>query len=422
MATDCWSTKKLSEICLKITDGTHKSPPIASSGQLYVTSKNIRPFRLDLSDPTYISDDHHREIYSRCDVRRGDVLLTKDGANTGNACINPLEGPFSLLSSVAMLRPHPEHLTSEFLVQVLNSSSGRALTASRMDGLAIRRLTLATIGSLAVPIPPIPEQRKIAAILSSVDETIEKTEGVIAQLEVVKKAMLEELLTRGMPGRHTRFKETEIGKVPEGWEVATLGDRLAGIDAGWSPLCEAQPATGEEWGVLKVSSVTWGEFRPEENKRLPSGLDPRPEATVAHGDVLISRANTPELVGRAVVVRESWPRLMMSDKLLRLRPKSDRADGRFVCHSLSSTRAREYLKESATGSSRSMRNLSQDKIRALPIAWPGVEEQCMIGDALDAVASALLSEKRIGEALASCKRALSSALLAGEIRVAPKSA
>jgi len=73
-----------------------------------------------------------------------------------------------------------------------------------------------------VDVPPLPEQRKIAAILSSVDDVIESTQTAIDQLGVVEKAMMAELLTRGIPGRHTRFKHTEIGEVPEEWDVVPL--------------------------------------------------------------------------------------------------------------------------------------------------------------------------------------------------------
>ncbi len=265
--------------------------------------------------------------------------------------------------------------------------------------------------------PPLVEQRKIAAILSSVDETIEKTEAVIAKLDVVKRAMLEELLTRGIPGRHSRFKRTEIGEVPEEWTLGTLGDRLAGIDAGWSPQCDADPAGSGEWGVLKVSSVTWGEFQAHENKRLPARLEPRPEVTVSSGDVLVSRANTPDLVGRAVVVHEDHPRLMMSDKLLRLRPDPEAADGRFVCQSLGSTRARDYIKDAATGSSRSMRNISQEKLRGMPVAWPSLLDQRAICDALDSIDAAKRAESATRDTLKATKASLSSELLAGRVRV-----
>ena len=75
-----------------------------------------------------------------------------------------------------------------------------------------------------VDIPPLPEQRKIAAILSAVDEVIERTAAVIESLQTLKKAMLQELLTRGLPGRHSRFKQTEIGEIPEEWAAARIGE------------------------------------------------------------------------------------------------------------------------------------------------------------------------------------------------------
>ena len=92
-------------------------------------------------------------------------------------------------------------------------------TANVAVDTGIRLARYKTIPRVPILLPPLPEQRKIAAILSSVDEVIEKTEAVIEQLQVVKKAMMQELLTRGLPGRHTRFKQTEIGEIPEEWEV-----------------------------------------------------------------------------------------------------------------------------------------------------------------------------------------------------------
>ena len=80
------------------------------------------------------------------------------------------------------------------------------------------------LGAFSFALPPHREQRKIAAILSSVDDAIEKTQAVIDQVQVVKRGLMQELLTRGMPGRHKRFKQTEIGEIPEEWEVVRLGE------------------------------------------------------------------------------------------------------------------------------------------------------------------------------------------------------
>lgn len=100
------TTKKLTpldSLCIKIQDGTHFSPQnIGSLGDYqYVTSKNIRMGKMEFLEKEYISQEEHKKIYTRCDVRKGDILLTKDGANTGNVCLNELDSEISLLSSVA---------------------------------------------------------------------------------------------------------------------------------------------------------------------------------------------------------------------------------------------------------------------------------------------------------------------------------
>src|SRR6266566_8481508 len=98
-----WQMVKLADIATKIQDGTHFSPHSTSGPYRYLTSKNVRFGRLDITDCGWISEQEHRGIYARCGVRFGDVLLTKDGANTGNAALNTLTDPFSLLSSVAII-------------------------------------------------------------------------------------------------------------------------------------------------------------------------------------------------------------------------------------------------------------------------------------------------------------------------------
>jgi type I restriction enzyme S subunit len=286
-------------------------------------------------------------------------------------------------------------------------------------GTNVRRNRIARSDFLAIPMlqPPLGEQRRIAAILSSVDDAIESRQAVIDQLGVLKKAMMAELLTRGLPGRHTRFKTSEIGEVPEDWGVCPLGDVLSTIDSGWSPLCETRPANHDEWGVLKVSAVSWGEFRPDENKKLPGDLTPRPQLEVAPGDLLVSRANTPELVGRCVLVRRTRPRLMLSDKLLRLRARGDLATPGFIRLALETPSARQQIQDGATGSSRSMKNISQEKLRFVLLPRPSLVEQGSITRAFDDLAERITVEETCLDGLRTLKAGLMSVLLMGEVRV-----
>ena len=271
---------------------------------------------------------------------------------------------------------------------------------------------------LSVGLPPLGEQRKIAAILSSVDDAIEATQAVIDQLQVVKKAMMAELLTRGLPGRHTRFKMTEIGEVPEEWEVVELGSVLASIDSGWSPQCESRPALQGEWGVLKVSAVTSGVYLDSEQKALPSTLAPRPGAEVRDGDVLLARANgVLELVGRTVLVRATRPRLMLSDKLLRLRPAPSRLDAEYLSLVMATEVVRSRLLSTTGGSH--MRNVSQANLRVLLLPLPRLEEQVRVATAIGGLDERVKVEFAALSALRSLKAALMSVLLTGEVRVKP---
>jgi type I restriction enzyme, S subunit len=111
-------------------------------------------------------------------------------------------------------------------------------------------------------------------------------------------------------------------ELPTGWVAVQLGNVIHGFESGRNLQAQGRPAVNDEYGVLKVSAVTWGTFRSEENKALLPGDAPRPRELVRAGDVLISRANTTELVGAPVVVRGDHPRLMLPDKILRVLPIS----------------------------------------------------------------------------------------------------
>lgn len=143
-----WEVSACADVCVKIQDGTHFSPSLGGNDYLYITSKNIRFGVLDISTAGRIDSLQHQTIYKRCDVRYGDLLLTKDGANTGNAALNNLEKEFSLLSSVAFLRfDSKRYITNYFLQQIL-SDFGQQHIKDAMSGNAITRLTLQKIKRL----------------------------------------------------------------------------------------------------------------------------------------------------------------------------------------------------------------------------------------------------------------------------------
>jgi restriction endonuclease S subunit len=190
-----WELKTFDEVCEKIQDGTHFSPKPGGNDYLYVTSKNIRFGTLDISTAERISAAEHAKIYGRCDVRRGDLLLTKDGANTGNAALNTLNEPFSLLSSVALLRFDDRRYSTAFFLYQLLSNHGQTQIDEMMSGNAITRLTLAKIRALGFAVASFEEQVAIATVLKAMDAELAALEQRLAKTRDIKQAMMQELLT-----------------------------------------------------------------------------------------------------------------------------------------------------------------------------------------------------------------------------------
>lgn len=194
--------------------------------------------------------------------------------------------------------------------------------------------------------------------------------------------------------------------IPPTWRWVCLGSLLRGIIGGWSAPALPRTKEGEEWGVLKVSSCSWGKFKPDEHKALSADTPPRTSLEVLPGDFLISRANTSQLVGRSVVVEETPPRLMLSDKTLRLTPVAS-ANPRYLNLANLARTAREHYEREASGTSDSMKNVSQKAIRRAPVPLPPREEQDRIVEVVDrlnalcqALEDALVNERAAAAALA----------------------
>jgi type I restriction enzyme S subunit len=165
--------------------------------------------------------------------------------------------------------------------------------------------------------------------------------------------------------------------------MTTVGAVLQDIVSGKSTQTMERRAQEGELGILKVSAVTWGEFRPHENKAMPLDYNPGACPRPMDGDILISRANTRELVGAPVMVRGDHPNLLLSDKLLKLIPNKALVDSRYLVRALRAPAASAHFFKCAGGSSGSMTNITQGDIRSAPIPLPPLPEQRRIAAILD---------------------------------------
>ncbi len=176
--------------------------------------------------------------------------------------------------------------------------------------------------------------------------------------------------------------------LPPGWARATLGDLLIAIEAGKSFACQSRPAGPGEWGVIKVSAMTWGAFRENENKAIIPGTEINASYEISPGDILLSRANTQEYVGASVLVGSVRPRLLLSDKSLRL-VSAVGINRRWLAYLLSSPAVRSVISARASGTKHSMRNISQQTLREIEVRVPPAAEQERIVALLDDLLSRL---------------------------------
>ncbi|MDE0159431.1 MAG: restriction endonuclease subunit S [Candidatus Dadabacteria bacterium] len=155
-------------------------------------------------------------------LRELDVLINKDGANTGKSAIyrNSPYSKAAINEHLFILRGIPERIDQIYLHYFFLSTKTKRAVETKINGSAQPGLNSKFIQNISVNLPPLPEQRKIATILTSVDEVIENTRKQIEKLQDLKKAVMNDLLTRGIG--HTEFKDSELGRIPKSWKSCEL--------------------------------------------------------------------------------------------------------------------------------------------------------------------------------------------------------
>ncbi|MDB6170827.1 MAG: restriction endonuclease subunit [Chthoniobacteraceae bacterium] len=417
-----WRIKSLAGCTTKIQDGTHFSPRTTEGPFLYVTSKNIRPGRLDLSTAGCISEEEHRSIYSRCDVKPGDVLLTKDGANTGNACLNTEDQQFSLLSSVAVLRADHAENVGGFILQYLMSPSGQKRLKDLMSGNAIPRLTLQKIKAFELPVPPRPQQCRIAEILSTVDEVIEQTEALIGKYQQIKVGLMHDLFTRGVtPDGQLRpthaeaphlYQTSPLGWIPKKWKIKPLLHFVPIAVYGISVSMDDDPSGVP---VMRMNNIFQGRINVSDIK-FSETSDAR-SLTLRYDDVLFNRTNSLEHVGKTAIWRGELPAASFASYLVRLDVDTQMMRPLFLVYWLNLPITQLIIRQFATPGVHQV-NINPTNLRRINCAAPiDLSEQDRITSRIEALDVTRRSHDEHLAKLRQQKQGLMHDLLTGRVRV-----
>ena len=303
-------------------------------------------------------------------VERGDVLLNITGASIGRVCVVPSEVcPANVNQHVCIIRCS-ESLDPEYVAAFLASPDFQSFIWQSQAGGTRQALTKEMIEVFEIPFKSLDEQRRIAAHLK-------------AQLAAVEDArQAAQAQAKEAESLAHRIREQSL-EVLEDAPRVTLGELLLGIEAGKSFQTSERLAGEHELGVLKVSAVSWAEFRADQAKAIDGIYVPDARHFVKQDDLLISRANTVELVGAVVKAERDYPNRLLSDKTLRLLLDQTRIHPDYLIQVLRMPEAREHIEGNATGTSDSMRNISQGTLRAIPVPLPAMEEQLKMANRLN---------------------------------------
>jgi len=360
-------------------------------------------------------------------VRPGDLLVCEGGEVGRTATWRGELSECFYQKAIHRVRPRSKEEAPRFLYYLMHTLAKGGVFAAGGNPNTIDHLTAVQMRHYRLPFAPPSEQRAIAAFLDRkterIDGLVAKKERLIELLQEKRAALITRAVTKGLdPTVPMKDSCVEwLGQIPASWSLARLKRLVTRVEQGWSPLCENRQADDHEWGVLKVGCVNGIEFDGTENKALPSDLDPLEDLEIASGDILMSRANTRQLLGSAALVQIVRPRLLLCDKLYRIRVRSGLVLPSFLVHAFSSSLSRFQFEREATGASASMQNISQQMILELLVPCPPPEEQQRIVEVVardTAQLSGLI--ERIGGAVARLKElrtALISAAVTGKIDV-----
>ena len=284
------------------------------------------------------------------------VILSSIGARCGKCFF--ATGRWSSLANTQVIRPNPKLADARFLWFQLNDEARWP-----RSGTGQPFIKPSDVKSHRVMLPEVSEQRRIAGRLDQADRLVRTRRYAL------------ELTDSFLPAA---FLELFGGQDPalSPWPAAPLGEHLEAIEGGvnFNPVGENDPAS--DWRVLKVSAVSWSDFLAEESKPISPSESFSEKLIVQHGDLIMSRANTVELVGAVARVRTPPGKVLLPDKLWRLKfHAASQLLPDYLLYALRSRVVRREIEIRATGTSGSMKNISKEDVRELRLPLPPLQLQ-----------------------------------------------
>ena len=350
---------RLGDACEILNGFAFKSENYVDSGIRVIRIANVQKGFIEDSMPVfYPLSSSGLDKYM---LEEGDLLISLTG-NVGRVAILQKELlPAALNQRLACLRLKTDKLNKGYLFHVLNSDFFEQQCIQSSKGVAQKNMSTEWLKEYEIPLYPIEKQKEITDILDSICRVMACRKRELQKLDELIKSRFVEMF--GNPVSNEMC-----------WEQISLSACIESIDNGKSFVCDSEAREGEWPAVLKLSAATYGYYLPEENKAVLDKNQFIEGAAVREGDLLFTRKNTPELVGMCAYVYDTPSKLMLPDLIFRLNTNK-RCNKIFLWKLINHDLFRDYIQTIATGSAKSMSNISKERLLGLKIILPPIKLQ-----------------------------------------------
>lgn len=232
-----WKTYKLSELCTKVTDGSHFSPSAQKSGYPMLSVKDMLEYGFDYERSKRISEEDFLTMRSNgCVPEKGDVLVAKDGSYLKQIFVCRESRDEAVLSSIAIFRPDRSKILPDYLCYLIKSPRVYDFISKNcVSGSALPRIVLKAFKEVKLDVPSLEIQNRVVAILKSIDDKINLNTNISRNLEGQSQALFKSWFVDYEPFTAGPFVDSELGLIPDGWRIGILNDYTSLISRGITP-------------------------------------------------------------------------------------------------------------------------------------------------------------------------------------------
>lgn len=395
-----WIDKKVSEFTVEHKQGYYTKESYTGFGTYLIRITDLNNPNINYSKmPKLVVEEKE---FNQFKVEVGDFLFARSGA-IGRYGIVTEDFPSVFASYLIRFRFNQEAVSTRYFGYAYESDICQKQLGAITQGSSNININADNIKSLLIPYPPLPEQQKIAEILTSVDEVIEKTQAQIDKLKDLKTGMMQELLTNGIG--HTEFKGSPVGRVPAEWEVMQMRDICITKQGLQIPISERYTEPAENRFVyLTIKFINTG-FNPSVAEYIEN---PSQRVVCDESDIILARTGA---TGKVVTGIKG----VFHNNFFKVDYDRDKIRKNYFVHYLNSPFIQTEIKKRA--GTTTIPDLNHGDFYALPLLLPTLDEQIRIAKILDANDDFIGVKTRKLEALISTKKALMQDLLTGKVRV-----